>query len=224
MEFFILLLALAYKCKNENAVKKLLIILFLLPVFLYSQKRINYDIYSYLINDDIEYCEPGIVKLLVVDDSIVIENVILEIKNHMDHFNMDDNDPIYDSLPDFPKPWEVQALLDVILTESQLDIKYKLEADSFKTRMPLVLHDEVSRANLRKSEDYWTEFNKLYPDSFGLFSFSPVFYSGRLAAAYIEHRLGSEFIDSGFVMIMQKKDNKWKLCLPVMLWINSDIG
>ena len=204
---------------KKEIMRKLIIVLFFLPNLLYSQDKINYDIYSFLINNSINQYNKKAIKILVVDDSLMIDRSLLNLENQMGYFKINDNDPIYDSLPDFPKNSEIESLLNIIVAETKFPVKNKLETDRFKINKPLKLIDSINRIKLNKSKDYWKQFYKLYPNSLGMFSFSPIFYSGRLAAIFIVHRL-RDLAGTGYLMIMQKKEPEWEIVIPIRLWIS----
>lgn len=95
-----------------------------------------------------------------------------------------------------------------------------LRADSFRTRLPVVLLSRTELARILDAKGGWEHFHDRYAGSYGYFGLSRVGFSrdGTRAVLIVERSCGF-LCGSGHIVRLEKREGRWRVVESMMTWI-----
>jgi hypothetical protein len=204
-------------------------ILFLIPVSVFSQTELDYQLYSKVIDETIDkwdFDRDTISKVILIEKFVPYENYGHGFK-----------ESLYDSPIDMVH-WFVGYDSSRLNLINQKDVKKSIiQLDSifmntptlspsmFNLKTPVEAipqrrFDSLFKGLFKRNFDKgWAKFYKKYPSTFGIYELSRVSYSGKYACFYVAHRAKPLF-GSGTMFILKEENNSWEILAQFNLWNN----
>ncbi|MCD4793601.1 MAG: hypothetical protein K8R54_10230 [Bacteroidales bacterium] len=204
---------------------RFLIIILLLPIISKSQNNSDYEIYSLLISENIDYrkLNTDTIAHIIITDNLTkfsrINSIPLDLltkNNYKLAYELSDyNEKIFDLAENNKFDKLVKDF------ESKLNYNTGLIADSFNLDITVKIIDnrKIEKLFDSKIEQAWRKFYKKNPSSPGYFEFSKIGYYKNYAIVYFVQR-AKPLLGSGSLEILFKEDNKWNKFLHINIWAN----
>jgi hypothetical protein len=208
----------------------LLIIALIIPQFCIGQTKEDYQIYSKVINEQIDNWKIQKEKIanVVISNALTKNDMIGELKSKIDIIYGKDKQMEYIELNYdtfkiklFENREVKKALFDLV---NKLDIPTNLNSIDFN----LFCHVEIvkkewlekmfkSNGEWRRVDRAWSKFYKKYPKSPGYFGFSQISYSGGFATLYKVHNV-RPLMGGGTLVLLIRKNGEWEILTEVNVW------